>query len=184
MIMHDSEKVCPVCKTKNELEAIVCGHCGAKLDDPFMDSGHKTTDMQALTPEMIGYWSFKEAKEVVIPNSGIAFYIEGQSNHAYIDSKGEFVLGRKSGTTSGTTSEILLDLGPFGGYGLGLSRRHAVIRWTGGGYEVLDLGSINGTWLNEKRLIPHKSYPLPSGSYLRFGRMRLLVLYKRFAETN
>lgn len=114
--MHDSEKVCPVCKTKNELEAIVCGHCGAALDDLSMDSGHKTTDMRALTPEMLGYWSFKEAKEVVIPDSGIAFYVEGRPDHAHIDYQGEFVLGRKSGTTSGTTSEMLLDLGPLGGW--------------------------------------------------------------------
>ena len=181
--MHNSEKVCPVCKTKNELEAIVCGHCGAELDDLSMDSKHKTTDMQALTPEMFGYWSFKEAKEVVIPDNGIAFYVEGRSDHAHIDYKGEFVLGRKSGTTSETTSEILLDLGPLGGFGLGLSRRHAVIRRTGGGYEVRDLGSVNGTWLNEEKLVPDKLYPLRSGAHLRLGRMRLLVLYKRFAET-
>lgn len=174
--MHDSEKVCPVCKAKNKLEAIVCGHCGAKLDDPFMDSGAKTTDLQALTPERIRDRSFKEA---VVPDSGIAFYVEGQSNPAYIDSKGEFVLGRKPGTTS----EMLLDLAPFGGYGLGLSRRHAVIRRTGNGYEVLDLGSVNGTWLNEEKLVPHKSYPLRSGSHLRLGRMRLLVLYQPSAET-
>jgi hypothetical protein len=139
--------------------------------------------MQALTAAMLGYWSFKDAKEVAIPDRGIAFYVEGRSDHAHIDPKGEFVLGRKSGTTSGTASEMLLDLGPLGGYGLGLSRRHAVVRQTGGGYEVLDLGSVNGTWLNEKRLAPHKSYPLPSGSHLRLGRMRLLVLYKQFAGT-
>ncbi len=181
--MHDSERVCPVCKTKNELEAIECEHCGARLDDSSMDSRHQTTDMRALTPEMFGYWSFKEAKEVVIPDSGIAFYVEGQSDHAYIDCKGEFVLGRKSGTTSETTSEMLLDLGPLGGFGLGVSRRHAVIWRTGGGYEMLDLDSVNGTWLNEQRLVPHKSYPLPSGSHLRLGRMRLLVLYRRFAKT-
>lgn len=181
--MHDSEKVCPICKTKNELEATICRHCGAELDDLSMDSGHKTTDMRALTPEMLGYWSFKDAKEVVIPDSGIAFYIEGQSDSAYIDYEGEFVLGRKSGTTSGTTSEMLLDLGPLGGFGLGVSRRHAVIQRTREGYEVLDLGSINGTWLNEERLIPDKPYPLRSGSHLRLGRMRLLVLYKRFVDT-
>jgi hypothetical protein len=138
--------------------------------------------MQALTPEMFGYWSFKEAKEVVIPDSGIAFYVEGQSNHAHIDCQGEFVLGRRSGTTSGEMSEILLDLGPLGGFALGLSRRHAAIRRTEEGYEVLDLESINGTWLNEEKLVPHKAYPLHSGSHLRLGRMRLLVLYKRFAE--
>jgi hypothetical protein len=179
MIMPDSEKVCPVCKTKNELEASFCEHCGARLDDPFMDSGAKTTDLLALTPERIRNRSFREAKEAVVPGSGIAFYVEGQSNPVYIDSKGEFILGRKPGTTA----EMLLDLAPFGGYGLGLSRRHAVIRRTGNGYEVLDLGSVNGTWLNEQKLVPHKSYPLRSGSHLRLGRMRLLVLYRSSAET-
>ncbi len=179
--MNVSENICPVCKTKNEPGAIVCAHCGAKLDDPSIDSGYKTktTDMQALTPEMIRDWSLKEEKQAAVPDSGIAFYVDGHSMPAYSDSEGEFVLGRKAGTTS----ETLLDLAPFGGYSLGVSRRHVVIRRTGDGYEVLDLGSVNGTWLNEERLVSHKSYPLPSGSHLRLGRMRLLVLYRPFAET-
>lgn len=176
--MSIPENVCPICKTKNEPEAIFCVRCGARLDDPFADSGPKTktTDMEALTPEMIREWSLKEAKT---PDSGIAIYVEGASSPAYLDSKDEIVLGRKAGTTSG----MLIDLAPLGGYHLGLSRRHAVIRRTADGYEVLDLGSVNGTWLNEERLVPHQSYPLPSGSHLRLGRMRLFVLYRSLTET-
>jgi hypothetical protein len=179
--MNDSENICSACKTSNELDAIFCVHCGARLDNPVNDSGHKTktTDMQALTPEMIREWVLKNAKEAVVPDSGIAFYVDGHSMPAYIDSEGEFVIGRKVGTTS----ELLLDLAPFGGYSLGLSRRHVVIRRTPDGYAVLDLGSVNGTWLNEERLDPHQSYPLPSGSHLRLGRMRILVLYRPVAET-
>lgn len=174
--MNVSEIICPVCKNKNEIEATFCIHCGARLDDPFADSEHrtKTTDMQALTPEMIEEWIQKNTKEAEVPASGISFYVDGHSMPAYIDPEGEFVLGRKIGTTS----ESLLDLAPFGGYSLGLSRRHVAIRPTGNGYEVLDLGSVNGTWLNEERLTPHKPYPLPSGSHLRLGRMRILVLYR------
>ena len=182
--MNVSENICLVCNTENELEAIVCRHCGAALDGSFLESGYKTktTDMQALTPEMIRDWSLNESKEVAVPDSGIAFYVDGHSKPAYIDSRGEFVLGRKAGTTSEMLLD-LVDLAPFGGYSLGLSRRHAVIRRTGDGYELLDLGSVNGTWLNEERLIPHKSYPLPSSSYLRLGRMRIFVLYRPSAET-
>jgi hypothetical protein len=132
--------------------------------------------MQALTPEMMRDWSFKEA---AIPESGIAVYVEGESNPAYLSAKDEFILGRRVGTTSGP----LLDLSPLGGYHMGLSRRHAVIRRTAEGYEVFDLGSVNGTWLNEERLVPHQAYPLPSGSHLRLGRMRLFVLYRPFGET-
>jgi hypothetical protein len=179
--MNVSERICPVCKTKNELEAIICAHCGAALDDPLIDSGYKTktTDMQALTHDMIKEWSLKEEKQAAVPDRGIAFYVDGHSMPAYSDSNGEFVLGRKAGTTS----ENLLDLAPFGGYSLGVSRRHVVIRRRGDVYEVLDLGSVNGTWVNEERLVSHKSYPLPSGSHLRLGRMRLFVLYQPFVET-
>jgi pSer/pThr/pTyr-binding forkhead associated (FHA) protein len=176
--MNVSEKFCPVCKNKNELEAIVCWHCGAALEDPFMDPGAKTktTDMPALDPDRIRDRSTDKA---AVPDSGIAVYLEGSFNPAYIDSKGEFVIGRKVGVTS----DVSLDLSPAGGYHLGLSRRHAVIRRTAHGYELLDLGSVNGTWLNDERLVPHKYYPLASGSHLRLGSMRLFVLYRPLAET-
>jgi hypothetical protein len=176
--MSISEKFCPICKNRNKVEAIVCGHCGAALEDPFLDPGAKTktTDMQALTPERIRDWSIDEA---AAPAAGIAVYVEGRSNPAYVESKGEFILGRKVGATSG----VLLDLAPWGGYHLGLSRQHAVIRRTERGYEVLDLGSVNGTWLNNERLVPQRPYPLLSGSQLRLGRMRLFVVYRTPVET-
>ena len=179
--MNVSENFCPVCKNRNELDAIVCRHCGAALEDPFMDPGAKTktTDMPALVPESIRDWSIDQA---AVPDSGIAVYFEGVFDPAYIDSRGEFVIGRRVGTTS-QVSEVLFDLSQSGGYGLGISRRHAVIRRTEHGYEVLDLGSVNGTWLNDERLVPHKSYPLASGSHLRLGSMRLFVLYRPLAET-
>ena len=176
--MRISENVCPVCKQKNELEAVVCGHCGAALEDPFMDPGArtKTTDMQALTPEQIRDWSPEKAG---VPESGIAVYVEGASKPACIESGREFVMGRQMGASS----EGLLDLSPWGGYHLGLSRKHAIIRRTEHSYEVLDLGSDNGTWLNDERLVPHIPYPLPSGSQLRLGRMRLFVVYRPSAVT-
>lgn len=178
--MQASEKICPSCRTRNKPDAVICERCGVQLDDPFADSGHetKTTDMQALTPEMVRDWLFKDAKEAAAPDKGIAFYIEGQSKPAYIDSKGDFVLGRKTGTTS----EMLFDLAPFGGYSQGISRRHVAIRQVSNSFEVIDLGGVNGTWLNEERLVPHTAYPLPSGSHLRLGRMRLYVLYRPFEK--
>lgn len=179
--MAISEQVCPACQAKNELEAVFCWHCGSALEDPFMDPGAKTktTDMPAVAPEHMRNWSIDEAAVV---NGGIAVFVEGDFKPTYIDDKGEFVIGRKMGNTS-PPSEVLLDLAPLGGYHMGLSRRHAVIRRTARGYEVLDLGSVNGTWLNDERLIPHRPYPLSSGSHLRLGRMRLFVLYRPFAET-
>ena len=179
--MNVTENICPVCKESNELEAVICRHCGAELEDPFMDPGArtKTTNMPAVVPENIGDWSINKA---AVPDHGIAVYIEGEFNPAYRDSREELVIGRKAGTTS-PVSEALLDLAPLGGYARGISRRHAVIQRTEHGYEILDLGSVNGTWLNNERMAPHKNYPLASGSHLRLGSMRLFVLYHPLTET-
>jgi hypothetical protein len=175
--MNVSENVCPICRQKNELEAIVCWNCGAALEDPFMDPGAKTktSDIPALVPEKMEDWPRNKA---AVPDNGIAVYIESEFEPAYVDATGEFVIGRKVGTTSG----VFLDLSPWGGYHLGLSRRHAAIRRRADGYEVVDLGSVNGTLLNDERLVPHRPYSLPSGSHLRLGRMLLLVLYHPFGE--
>lgn len=177
--MNISENICPACHTRNELHAIVCAHCGVTLDDPFVDSAYRTRTAAldpALTPEAASSWLTEETTELAVPDSGIAFYVDGHSMPAFMDSQAEFVLGR----SAGPTSEALLDLAPFGGYSLGLSRRHAMIRRTGDGYEVMDLGSVNGTWLEEERLTPQISTRLHSGSHLRLGRMRLFVLYRPF----
>ena len=172
--MNVVENICPICKKNNEPEAAVCRHCGAELELQT-----KTTNMPALVPEGSRDWSIDEA---AVPDKGIAVYIEGEFKPAYRDSREEFVIGRKTETTS-SISEALLDLAPLGGYAQGISRRHAVIRRTEHGYEILDSGSANGTWLNDKKLTPNRYYPLASGSHFRLGSMRLFVLYHPFTET-
>jgi hypothetical protein len=170
------EIICPVCKERNEPNAIICLHCGAVLEDHSADSGTRTkrTDLPAEVLESIQDWSVDES---TVPENGIAVYIEGEVNPIHTDTSGEFVFGRKSGKTAKLTDN-LLDLSPMGGYGKGVSRRHAVIRQTEQGYEIFDLGSSNGTWINERRLAPQKHYPLDNSTYFRLGKMRLFVLYR------
>ena len=177
--MIASENICPNCKERNELDAIVCRFCGAALENPFMDPGIETQKTDMGVSESSKDWSIDES---AVPVMGIAVYMEGEFKPVYVDSKGEFVIGRRTGTTA-STPEGILDLSPLGGYARGISRRHAVIRGTEHGYEIIDLGSVNGTWLNDTRLVPHKYYPLASGSHFRLGSMRLFVLYQPLKET-
>ena len=177
--MDISQNICPVCQESNKLGAIICGHCGTALEDLFMYPGVKTQKTDLPVPDSLKGWSIDEA---AVPDKGIAVYLEGESNPVYIDSKGEFVIGRRAETTA-SVPEGMFDLSPMGGYARGISRRHVIIRLTEYGYEILDLGSVNGTWLHNARLVPHKYYPLASGSHLRLGSMRLFVVYQPLAET-
>ena len=50
-----------------------------------------------------------------------------------------------------------------------VSWRHASLRWTGRGWELQDLGSLNGTFLNGQRVEVGARVLLRVGSRLRFG---------------
>jgi pSer/pThr/pTyr-binding forkhead associated (FHA) protein len=167
------EKFCPVCKNKNDREAVVCIHCGSSLENHRMES--LATTKNADKPQII---SAKIPESVIddsqIPEDGIAIYTSGTSKPVYLHFDRELVFGRKGDEKS---NDILLDLTDLGGYQAGISRRHALIRRVEAGYEIIDLASTNGSWMNEERLVPNKPYPLTSGAQLRFGRMRLLILY-------
>jgi len=54
-----------------------------------------------------------------------------------------------------------------------LSREHAHVTYEGGGYWLTDLGSTNGTWVNERRLVA--PYRLRSGDSIGCGMTRLRV---------
>lgn len=86
------------------------------------------------------------------------------------------VLGRKS-NMAGTSHDV--DLSPYGAYALGVSRNHAELRLTpdSKGIELRDLGSSNGTFLNEEQASPHYKYRVAHGDSLRLGNMKIRVLF-------
>lgn len=172
MNLDTSGKFCPICKHKNARTASVCGYCGALLEDGF-------TNIAATTKNTGGRFNIPaESVELfinaaLIPEGGIGIYVAGAEKPYYLQMDKELVIGRKVETTS----KSFLDLSGLNAFNMGLSRRHAMIRRTESGYEVLDLASTNGTWLNDERLIPNKPYPFASGSQLRLARLRLFVMY-------
>lgn len=170
-------KFCPVCKNNNDLDAIICVHCGASLEALFSESAPtRTTDVDVTLIRQAPAWLYDES---AVPAGGIAVYVEGVPKPIFSGSEDELVIGRRvEGSSDG-----LLDLSGLGGYHLGLSRRHVRIQRAGNGYQVIDLSSSNGTWLNDERLTPNQPYPLPSGSQLRLGRMRLFVVFRPILES-
>ncbi|WAS95665.1 FHA domain-containing protein [Nannocystis punicea] len=54
-----------------------------------------------------------------------------------------------------------------------VSSLHAALKWSGGGWELRDLGSRNGTWLDERRIPAGDHRPVAVGAFLAFGRADL-----------
>ncbi len=168
-----SGKFCPSCKLYNDPGAIFCVHCG----QPFEEA-----NIRPVTTSRIGMpdqppsdsSNIQHQPPQTIPDSGIAFYFLEDKIPFELRADDEFVIGRKTDDSP----ENIVDLVNYDAFGHGVSRRHAKIRRTPGGYEIIDLESTNGTWVNEHRLTPNKPYPMVSGALLRLGRMRMYVVYK------
>jgi hypothetical protein len=109
----------------------------------------------------------------LVPEAGVGVHVAGGFKPFYVPFYKELIIGRPTDVTL----EATLDLSDLNAVNLGVSRRHAMIRRTATGYEAIDLASRNGTWLNAERLIANKPYPFASGSQLRLGQMRLLIMY-------
>jgi pSer/pThr/pTyr-binding forkhead associated (FHA) protein len=83
-----------------------------------------------------------------------------------------YVLGR-----SDESSDFIpdVDLADMNARELGVSRRHvAIVRYKNIPH-LLDLHSVNGTFLNGKRLLPDIPYALDENSSVRLGTLQIII---------
>jgi len=175
---------CPACKMRNELGAYKCIYCNTALRT---QSSQKTVMLRSLR-EVTGVLpdSYEDIlgapapatepfMDFEIPSRGIVLINLENGQMITTQLERAFILGRVS--TEIKTSETLVDLTQFGALELGISRVHAMIRQLKGKYQLIDLESSNGTWLENQRLVPKQPYPLESGDRFRVGRLNILVFY-------
>jgi len=152
-------KFCPACKLGNDANSITCVHCGKPLDLIFTSSIKNT---------------LQRKNQYAIPPKGLAVYFLGNATPIVVATDKEVILGRKIAGEE----KAVVDLAYSDGYAMGVSRYHAKIRSTASGYELIDLNSSNGTWLEGKVLTPTEPYDLPSGANIQLGRLKLVATYK------
>lgn len=102
--------------------------------------------------------------------------LNGKAEFAFDPAKIDLlVIGRRD-TFNGDKPTV--DLNDYDAENQGVSRRHALIKRTeASALTVIDQGSINGTFLNGQRLIPHQPRILRDGDELRLGRLVLNVSF-------
>jgi pSer/pThr/pTyr-binding forkhead associated (FHA) protein len=84
-----------------------------------------------------------------------------------------YVLGRSD---NGSSYIPDIDLVAYDALKHGISRRHAAIVRLRDGIYIVDLGSVNGTFLEDKRLQADKPYPLQLDSIIRLGSLNLALI--------
>jgi len=178
---------CPACKMRNDPGATVCTFCNTPLNAErqktkiLRNIRNVTGTLQDTFDEFLNAPppSKERFMDFEIPSKGIVLInLEDGQPVAMVDEKA-FILGRVSDEIK--TKEPLVDLTSLG-IDYGISRTHALIRKAGNGYQIIDLESSNGTWLENERLVPKRPYDVDSGNRIRMGRLNVLVFYPRVSK--
>jgi hypothetical protein len=167
--MSIDQNICPVCQFENELLAEECQRCGVALD-----SQSTTVEIvpSSRTPLPVGV-----IKDSEMVRGMLVLYALNRHEPILVTPQPEILLGRQG---KGQPS-LTVDLTAYVAVNLGVSRRHALIRYLDGIYTIEDLDSANGTWLNDERIKPGVQHILQSTHHLRLGNLKLLVYFNEAA---
>jgi pSer/pThr/pTyr-binding forkhead associated (FHA) protein len=153
------EVFCNQCGHANPQHANFCSSCGeplgARRDDRTQTQSVPITGDDATDHEVsLALDELSEGQGLLVvrrgPGSGSRFALD----------RDVITIGRHP------QSDIFLD-------DVTVSRRHAEVVRSAEGYEVRDVGSLNGTYLNRERL---DSAPMVNGDELQIGRFKLVFL--------
>lgn len=108
-------------------------------------------------------------------DDNLTIFVVGKDEPILTESKvKQITLGRLSPGESSPT----VDLTPHEAVVLGVSRLHAVLHRSDNGCYIQDLNSTNGTFLNDRRLAPHKLVQIKSGDVIALGQLGLRVFFE------
>jgi FHA domain/zinc-ribbon domain len=148
---------CPECGFQNPESANYCSKCGTAL---VRDTGGGDTTM-AFTPEELD----ENGPLEDLGMEGPALVVRSGGGRA-----GEHFVPQVERTTIGRSPDcdIFLD-------DVTVSRQHAVLRRNGDNFVIEDQGSLNGTFVNRRRI---ESAELADGDEVQVGKYRLTFLQK------
>lgn len=165
-------KVCSWCKHVNPEGEFYCVDCGQILEKEHA-AILATRQIRNIAQEITTKASWGTAR--LTRMSSVVLHIRNVTEPIILKPSGEMTLGRLDPAT-GISPD--LDLTPYGGQELGVSRMHAGILRDGDTLTLFDKGSANGTFLNGQQVTPGRPRILRDGDEIRFGRLVCHLYFK------
>ncbi len=153
---------CQECGVENTADSAYCRRCGCHLET------HRSPD------ETTERYSVRAARNVptpadLLPAQGTVLQVRSPN-----DREGELIGVVGPVVTIGRTpeSDLFLD-------DVTVSRRHARILVDASGYMIEDEGSLNGTYVNRRRIERHQLF---DGDELQIGKFKLVFLQQNITQ--
>ncbi|MFQ3632640.1 FHA domain-containing protein [Roseiflexus sp.] len=161
--------VCPNCSSKQLDGTIFCAECGAGLINAGPPESTRELDVSNIESHD-SQASGLSTVDTAVPEHLVALVVISSRRRIEVDLSDEVLIGRAD-PTRGIMPDI--DLGPFGGYDAGVSRRHAILSYYNGAYRIEDLGSANGTFVNGRQIEPMCATLVKHGDEIMCGTLLL-----------
>jgi hypothetical protein len=164
-----SEQICDHCGKPNPENETYCFSCGQLLPaGRGAIATHKWENDQELKPQI--RWGTAYFGDEMI----LRIHVRCTNDILQVVFKDECILGRV-----GDPEKSEIDLTPCKATEMGVSRRHAKLTRQHDTVMVQDLGSMNGTFLNGQKLLPHQPRVLRHEDELSLGHLALRVSFAR-----
>jgi FHA domain/zinc-ribbon domain len=178
-------QACPNCAYRNRPGVVFCENCGTSLigDSPINTKSIGTKGLEGILPDspvqnIVG----SAASDIFGKGTILKIEISGVEP-ILLKPKAETIFGRRDPAT-GAMPDV--DLTPFAGYRMGVSRRHATIHQheSEDRLDLIDLGSSNGTFVNSVRIPPNQPHRLRDGDEIRLGQMVMRIFFQPSGQPN
>jgi pSer/pThr/pTyr-binding forkhead associated (FHA) protein len=161
------ENICPNCQHIEPEGDTICSRCGSKLIPPRI----LTTNI--LYDDQEDERGVSRKPRLVPPSDApISLNIIGTDHVIPLEGKDEFTIGRGRGQSG----QPEVNLTPYLAFTYGISRLHASIKIRDSSIYIADLGSSNGTQINEEQITPHQDHLLKDGDVITLGRFQIQVM--------
>lgn len=170
---------CPVCGAAAMPGEAFCDNCGASLMSPAGTSAASSSTYNSppsySSAPMGSAGTYGSAASAPAPSRQLhaSLVITSPPPPATIQipDRNELIVGR-SDPQSNSYPDV--DLGPYGGLDLGVSRRHFRLTRTGDNFYLEDLNAMNGSIVNGQRVPPYTLQPLRSGDRIVLGKLEMV----------
>lgn len=112
-------------------------------------------------------------KPIQIPSH--VFFVLPDGTTKRVSTAQDIMIGRRPRKED---PEVTIDLEAYNGHSLGVSRHHAIIKHMKDALILVDLDSINGTFVNGQRAVRTKRYALMDGDEISFGKVTLVLAFE------
>lgn len=166
--------ICPNCNFEEPEGAIFCSECGTKLikSDGLSTASIRATDAKLADPST----DHTPPPPIPISEAQISLHIIRTGQILPLVSRTEYTLGRIS---KGQSILPDIDLSPYDAYSQGVSRLHATLRIKDNQLYIEDLGSSNGTRINNTKIVSHHDQLIQHGDVIALGRFKIQMLVRQ-----